>query len=49
MNGSNIDPRNSIHRSPLRETYLLIAGVARRLWAFHRSSPLWGFLRSASD
>src|SRR5678816_4383335 len=27
MNGSNIDPRNSIHRSPLRGTYLLIAGL----------------------
>ena len=27
MNGSNIDTRNSIHRSPLRETYLLIAGL----------------------
>ena len=27
MNSSNIDPRNSIHRSPLRGTYLLIAGV----------------------
>ena len=27
MNGSNIDARNSIHRSPLRGTYLLIAGL----------------------
>ena len=27
MNGSNIDPRNSIHRSPLQGTYLLIAGL----------------------
>ena len=27
MNGSSIDPRNSIHRSPLRGTYLLIAVV----------------------
>jgi len=27
MNASNIDPRNSIHRSPLRGTYLLIAGL----------------------
>ena len=27
MNDSNTDPRNSIHRSPLRETYLLIAGL----------------------
>ena len=27
MNGSNIDPTNSIHRSPLRGTYLLIAGL----------------------
>jgi hypothetical protein len=27
MNGSNIDPRNSIHRSPLPGTYLLIAVV----------------------
>ena len=27
MNGSNTDPRNSIHRSPLRGTYLLIAGL----------------------
>ena len=27
MNGSNIDTRNSIHRSPLRDTYLLIAGL----------------------
>src|SRR4029077_1186662 len=27
MNSSNIDPRNSIHRSPLRGTYLLIAVV----------------------
>ena len=26
MNGSNIDARNSIHRSHLRETFLLIAG-----------------------
>ena len=27
MNGSNIDTRNSIHRSQLRETFLLIAVV----------------------
>jgi len=27
MNGSNIDPRNSIHRSPLLGAYLLIAVV----------------------
>ena len=27
MNGSNIDARNSIHRSPLRGTFLLIAVV----------------------
>ena len=27
MNGSNIDPGNSIHRSPLRGMYLLIAVV----------------------
>src|SRR4030095_5110561 len=27
MNGSNTDPRNSLHRSPLRGTYLLIAGL----------------------
>ena len=27
MNGSNIDTRNSLHRSPLRGTYLLIAGL----------------------
>src|SRR6478672_3808819 len=27
MNGSNIDARNSIHRTPLRDTYLLIAGL----------------------
>jgi hypothetical protein len=27
MNGSNIDPKNSIHCSPLRGTYLLIAGL----------------------
>src|SRR6266480_735424 len=27
MNGSNIDARNSIHRSQLRETFLLIAMV----------------------
>src|SRR5438093_1049718 len=27
MNSSNIDPRNSIHGSPLRGTYLLIAGL----------------------
>jgi len=27
MNSSNIDSRNSIHRSPLRGTYLLIAGL----------------------
>ena len=27
MNGSNIDPTNSIDRSPLRGTYLLIAGL----------------------
>jgi hypothetical protein len=27
MNSSNIDSRNSIHRSPLRGTYLLIAIV----------------------
>src|SRR5512132_2826942 len=27
MNGSNIDSRNSIHRLPLRGTYLLIAGL----------------------
>ena len=27
MDSSNIDPTNSIHRSPLRGTYLLIAGL----------------------
>jgi hypothetical protein len=27
MNGSNIDPRNSTHRSPFRGTYLLIVVV----------------------
>src|SRR5512132_1017133 len=27
MNGSNIDSRHSLHRSPLRGTYLLIAGL----------------------
>src|SRR5207247_4702702 len=27
MNSSNIDPTNSIHRSPLRGTYLLVAGL----------------------
>ena len=27
MNGSNTHSRNSIHRSPLRDTYLLIAGL----------------------
>ena len=27
MNDSNTDPRNSIHRLPLRDTYLLIAGL----------------------
>src|SRR5207247_4013036 len=27
MNGSNIDPRNSIDGSPLKGTYLLIAGL----------------------
>src|SRR4030095_6281524 len=27
MNGSNTDPRNSLHCAPLRGTYLLIAGL----------------------
>src|SRR5678816_2567619 len=27
MNGSNIDARHSIHRTPLQGTYLLIAGL----------------------
>ena len=27
MNGSNVDPRHSIHRSPLRDAYLLLAVV----------------------
>ena len=34
MNGSNKDARNSIHRSQLRETYLLIAGLLAAFWLF---------------
>ena len=48
MNGSNIDATNSIHRSQLRGTYLLIAGLLGGFGLFIVLA-LAGFLRSASD